>query len=954
MNFFIYLIFLTFLLLSSVFSLDQQAILQLDTRGHTGIIRDLIITKENSIITASVDKTIRIWDVYSGQELRKILGQIGTGDEGKIFAIALSPDEHYLAVGGFIGDNYAGQIRIYDYETGKLLQILKSHTNVVFDLDFSPDGRYLISGSADQSVKIWNMYNFTLNQTIIYHRNQVYGVKMFQDSMGIYYSLSIGFDKRVALHKLDILSRKAELLYSYKTDDKLKYIAINKNDIAVCGRNKKNILIFDYKLNLKRKIICQTKPAGLEFSPTGRYLIAGSGTYPCNVTVYDSYQNYKPIAIFKKHTNLTMAVGFLDDRTAVSAGGDNNEIYIWDIFTQKVKLQLKGVGQRIWSVGIYGKKIGFGNVWTANLGKSELQKYFDLSTFQVGILTPLEASHFNRIPTKQSNYSLSHGAGGEFGYDGAVLFVKKSGKTVHEIVRDHSNGYQHRCYGFYKNYIISGGANGHLIVYDIEGNEVARLIGHTGDIWSLAVQNDWLISGGDDQIIRIWNLKKLDLKKELYPMLNIFISKDDEWVVWSKSGYYVASVNGDQYFGYHINYGPEKEARFVSSVQFYKEKYRPDIIENIILYGDEKTAINIAEQKRKVNKQTVIAMLPPKIILISPRFFTTQKDQVKISFEVESENMPITDVIITLNGRKITQRGFIVKKKTFHQRYDIPISLEKGRNIIGIMAKNRYANSDKIYIEVERETPEMASIFKPNLFLLTIGISHYLNKDYNLRYADKDASDVGNLFKKQEGKLYRNVYVRELINEQATKDNILDALDWIDRESTQRDITVIFLAGHGVNDDHGNYYFLNYDADLDRLRRTGVKWYEFKDVVINLPSKVLLILDTCHSGNIMGVRRDLVGAIKSILDAGTGQIIMTATTGNGYSYENERWQHGAFSKAIIDGLSQNKADFNNDGMITIKELDLFITEYVKQLTKGKQKPTTIIPSSIPDFAIWSN
>ena len=78
-----------------------QAILKLDTKGHTGLIKDIIITKSGELISASVDKTIRVWDIKSGKEKRKILGEIGAGSEGMIYAIALSSDERYLAVGGF-------------------------------------------------------------------------------------------------------------------------------------------------------------------------------------------------------------------------------------------------------------------------------------------------------------------------------------------------------------------------------------------------------------------------------------------------------------------------------------------------------------------------------------------------------------------------------------------------------------------------------------------------------------------------------------------------------------------------------------------------------------------------------------------------------------------------------------------------------------------------------------
>ncbi|HIP54357.1 MAG TPA: hypothetical protein EYH11_02665, partial [Sulfurimonas autotrophica] len=80
----------------------KEAILQLDTKGHTALIRDIIVTKSGDIISASDDKTIRVWDSKTGREKRKILGEIGAGNEGKIFAIALSGDERYLAVGGYL------------------------------------------------------------------------------------------------------------------------------------------------------------------------------------------------------------------------------------------------------------------------------------------------------------------------------------------------------------------------------------------------------------------------------------------------------------------------------------------------------------------------------------------------------------------------------------------------------------------------------------------------------------------------------------------------------------------------------------------------------------------------------------------------------------------------------------------------------------------------------------
>ena len=141
----------------------ETPILKLDTGGHMALIRDIVAMKDGRrIISASDDKTIRIWDTETGQETAKILGQIGWGDEGKILTIALTPDERWLAVGGFNGTDGI-VIRIYDVRTGTLIKVLKSYDDLIYGLSLSKDGRYLVSGGSDRTVKEWDIAdNFNL------------------------------------------------------------------------------------------------------------------------------------------------------------------------------------------------------------------------------------------------------------------------------------------------------------------------------------------------------------------------------------------------------------------------------------------------------------------------------------------------------------------------------------------------------------------------------------------------------------------------------------------------------------------------------------------------------------------------------------------------------------------------------------------------------------------------
>src|SRR5690349_12210830 len=78
--------------------------LDLDTGGHTAQVTDLAFTPDGEdIVSASDDKTIRIWDWQSGVTLRTIRGYLGNGSDGKIFAIAVAPDGKTIAAGGYFG-----------------------------------------------------------------------------------------------------------------------------------------------------------------------------------------------------------------------------------------------------------------------------------------------------------------------------------------------------------------------------------------------------------------------------------------------------------------------------------------------------------------------------------------------------------------------------------------------------------------------------------------------------------------------------------------------------------------------------------------------------------------------------------------------------------------------------------------------------------------------------------
>src|SRR5205823_2638246 len=108
-------------------------------------------------LTASADRTVRLWDLEGGRELLRF-----DGHKDKIWAVAYSPDERHALSGSM--DN---TVRLWDLRTGREVRRFVGHTGVVKSLAFSPDGKRALSGSAgefrsgkwspgtDHTVRLW-------------------------------------------------------------------------------------------------------------------------------------------------------------------------------------------------------------------------------------------------------------------------------------------------------------------------------------------------------------------------------------------------------------------------------------------------------------------------------------------------------------------------------------------------------------------------------------------------------------------------------------------------------------------------------------------------------------------------------------------------------------------------------------------------------------------------------
>jgi hypothetical protein len=431
-----------------------------------------------------------------------------------------------------------------------------------------------------------------------------------------------------------------------------------------------------------------------------------------------------------------------------------------------------------------------------------------------------------------------------------------------------------------------------------------------------------------------------------------------KWVISTNSGYYDTAPGTEEFLGWNVNRGRNHAPDFFPLTRFRSKYYRPDIIDKILDLGSEEEAISKLNEDtgRKNDYGKLTDHYPPVIEITSPKsIFKTSNKQITIQYRVRTPSgNPVTGIKVLIDGRPVigTKGLSIVSTLQESPIRTIKVDIPEKDCVISLIAQSKYNFSNPAHLEIDWENKTDMVTEKPRLFILAIGVSNYNEANLKLRYASKDASDFVNLMLKQKGKMYRDISVKTLLDKEANTSNILDGLEWIQRETKSTDYAMIFMSGHGVNDSMGQYYFLPSNFESEKFKSTGVSYIEIKNTLNSIQGKVIFFGDTCHSANVFGKNNssDITVLINELSDAENGIVVFTSSTKNQVSLEDEDWGNGAFTKALLEGLS-GKADYSKKGKITINMLDLYISERVKELTKDRQTPATSKPDTIADFQI---
>jgi WD40 repeat protein len=950
--------FFLLLLLWTTMSAEAQPtapILRLENGMHTAKASRIATDAQGKyLLTSSDDKTARLWDASSGKLLQTYRIPIGGTDEGKVYACALSPDGRYAVLGGWTGWEWDESHSIYviQLQTGNIVHRITGMSSVINDLEFTEDGKWLgIALAGTSGVRIYKTSDWSEYKKIeAGYEAQTANIAFDKNNRFV----TVSYDAKVRLYdaSFNLIQTKqvtsGQHPYSVSFTPDNNFISIGYSDATDVEIRSSTDLSLQFKPDVELAAKSGERINKLCFSPDGNVLF-GAGTF----SLRDADNHWKYVirrwsdrgkGQFKDlplMNNIIMDIKPLPNGT-IAVVGSNPDVAL-----------LSASGDVLWYKTA-------GALDFSARDKSHFRVNAAGSVFSMTPLneTPLMFDVLGRTLSAQaSQYSAPTAENG-----GTVVtdWLANDNPRINGIIQNYMDRYE-RC-----------------ISTDVSGDGSAVIIG--ADWYLYKVNNkgekQWAaslpevayavnITGNDKLVMAVLG----DGSVHWYGMadgkelLTFFLHSDKKrWVLFTPSGYYDSSPGAEDLIGWHVNKGKDGTPGFYPVSRFRETYHRPDIVDAIFETNNEAQAIVLAnsrDKKTHTDVSTLQDKLPPTVTITGPlNGSTVGQDQVRVTYTLNTPaDAPVKNVKVLVNGRPVAlQRGIETQPSN---KYSVDVTIPQEECTITLLAENDNGVSPEANLLLKFKAVVKNRddfVRKPKLYVLAIGISQYTNPDYKLRFAHSDADAFAKSLIDQKGKLYGDVIVKPLLNGAATREAIQDGLQWIQEQTGQQDVAMIFFAGHGMNDNNGLFYMLPVGADVARLRSTCLNFEELKQTVSSIAGKVVVFIDACHSGNVMGstARRGTGGDINDLVNelssTQNGAITFTSSTGKEYSLEDPSWEHGAFTKALLEGLS-GQAAIPGKGKITVKSLDAYISERVKELTKGKQHPTSVVPPNVPDFPI---
>jgi WD40 repeat protein/uncharacterized caspase-like protein len=994
--------------------------------GHQNWIKSLAVSHRGLVLASgSNDHTVKIWDVASGREMFTLRGHSSSVD-----ALAFSPDDRWLVSGS--SDK---AIKIWDAASGAEVRTLNEHAAALTALSFSPDGKTLASASADGEMNLWTTAAWNLTRSLKKQALTVAALSFSPDGKGLFSGSADGTivhwdvakGRELRLMKdgskgvLALSFREQGELIATSADGAIvfwDFAAGKEKRAAKFGTPGEEILFAAPSSNGELLAtsdgsrIVQVRNAStgklvktleshsvsslaLAFSNDGRWL--ASGTNDRAIRLWQTATG-RELPKLSGHTGWVKAVAFSHDSRLLASGSNSGELKLWDL-NKGVEIHSQSFKQeRIHTVAFSPDDkwvVAAGTAGTIHVSEPGATQSRTLAghTGEITSLAFVPNSSFLASASTDKTVRL---------WDivtGLPKILAQLGDQVNAIAFSPDG-----------RILAAGTADHKITLLTMATGEKQELVGHAGEIFTLAFSPDgrWLASGGMDQTVKLWNadteapartlvggsgeVNSLAFSYDSRALISangdgsmmlwnadsgslaavlISVPLSDDWLVATPSGLFDGSHAAWKFLLWRFAQSTFKVAPVES---FFNEFYYPGLLADI-LGGKNPTAKHdiVKKDRRQPGIHLEAAEQNPPADTVAQRQLRLRLNITEAPADGEySEASGARDLRLFRNGLLVQSWSGDVLKGSSELTLETKVAVVAGANEFTAYAFNRdnVKSADAVLTINGAEALRRTG----TAYLIVVGVGSYANSQYNLNYSVSDATEIGAQLKSQQELLrrYSPVEVVPLINEQATKENILlalkllagkgpaslpkgspDALSKL-KPAQPEDAVIFYFSGHGTAQDERFYLIphdLGYEGQRSRLDSAGlanilahsISDLELEEALKNVDvDQLLLIIDACNSGQALKAEDERRGPMNARglaqLAYEKGMYILTASQSDEVAFESAGLKHSYLAYALVEeGIKSGAADEDNDGQVFLKEWLDYATERVPRIGGGKKQ-----------------